>query len=80
MVKNRTIQVRLSRQQYDRIKRDSVDKGFGTLSSYFRYLALHREQAISNMIIQIHDSVVGNDPRADKTRGRTQDETIKMCL
>ena len=80
MVKIRTIQVRLTRQQYDRVKNDSVEKGFGTLSSYFRYLALHREQAISKMIIQIHDSVVGNDPQANKIRERTQDETIKRCL
>ena len=39
MVKIRTIQVRMTRNQYDRIKNNSKLKGFNYLSAYLRYVA-----------------------------------------
>lgn len=79
MVRIRTIQVRLSRQEYDRIKNDSVSKGFSTLSSYLRYLALYRDQAICRKILEIHESVVGSAIR-NSGKARTQNEILEKGL
>lgn len=79
MVRIRTIQVRLSRQEYDRIKNDGLAKGFNTLSAYLRYLALYRDQAICRKILEIHESVVGNEKRSSG-KGRIQNETLEKAL
>ena len=80
MLKIRVIQVRLSREQYDRIKNDCTAKGFGSLSSYFRYLALYRDQALSKKILEIHDSVVNREIQTKPGGAMSQDEAIKNCL
>ncbi|VTR66929.1 hypothetical protein DESC_540019 [Desulfosarcina cetonica] len=80
MVRIRTIQVRLSRDQYDRIKNDCAAKGFGSLSSYLRYLALYRDQALSKKILEIHDSVVSEKAQNRQGGTMSKDEAIKRCL
>lgn len=80
MVKIRTIQVRLSRQQYDQILNDSIAKGFSTLSAYLRYLALYRDQATLKKIIEIHDAVVSGKLPKKATKSGIEDATLKRAL
>jgi len=56
----RTIQIRLSRDQYSRIKLDSSVYGFNSLSAYLRYLALGRNYILEQKIAEIHKKIVGN--------------------
>jgi hypothetical protein len=76
MVRIRTIQIRLTRQQYDRIKNDCGMKGFGTLSSYLRYLALHQDESLSNRIREIHTLLFGGS--AKKNYRKRYDENIEL--
>lgn len=60
----RTIQIRLSRDQYDRIKSDAYVYGFNSLSAYLRYLALGRNYFLETKINEIHKIIVGNKKRS----------------
>lgn len=80
MVKIRTIQVRLTRQQYDQIMTDSTAKGFSTLSAYFRYLALYRDQSILKKILEIHESVVSKKLPRRTAKNGYNDETLRKAL
>ena len=55
----RTIQIRLSRDQYDRIKADALASGFYSVSGYLRYLALGRNFFLETKINEIHQMIVG---------------------
>ena len=66
MVLNRTIQIRLAREQYERIKEDCQQKGFESLSSYLRHLALHQDDLLHERIRNIHDHIVGPQPTPRK--------------
>ena len=84
MVKIRTIQIRLSRQQYEQIKNDSMVKGFATLSSYLRFLALHRDQTLTKKVIEIHDAIFsktngGKNGRSNRSRlNRLINEDVQL--
>ena len=68
MTYTRTIQIRLSRDQHNRIKADTIAKGFGSVSSYIRYLALARDRVTERKIWEIHSKIVGS----------AKDEKIKI--
>ena len=55
----RTIQIRLSRDQYNRIKADAYAFGFNSLSGYLRYLALGSNYVLEHKINEIYEKVVG---------------------
>ena len=54
MVNNRTIQIRLSKDQYERIKNYSRMKGFTSLSGYLRFVALDQDFLLQQKIYEIH--------------------------
>ncbi len=58
---SRTIQIRLSREQYNRIKQDSRLFGFNSLSAYLRYLALGRNHLNEKRIREIHEKLLGEE-------------------
>ena len=43
MVRNFSIQVRLRKDEYQRIREKAAVKGFESMSSYLRYVALEKE-------------------------------------
>jgi len=55
----RTIQIRLSREQYNRIKADAHAFGFYSLSGYLRYLALGRNYILEQKINEMHNIIFG---------------------
>jgi len=55
----RTIQIRLSREQYNRIKSDAMAFGLNSLSGYLRYLALGRDLILEKKIDEIYEKIVG---------------------
>ena len=67
MVMIRTIQIRLTRQQYERIKNESRIRGFNSLSAYIRYQALQKDEAIERKIYEIHQAV-GASPNNRKNK------------
>jgi len=58
MVKIRTIQIRLTRRQYEQIKNDCKAKGFASLSAYLRFLSLYRDDSIANKVCEIHRAII----------------------
>ena len=59
MTRVRAIQVRLTRQQHERIRADSAFYGFPSVSAYLRYLALARHQLLEGMIVEMHHILTG---------------------
>jgi hypothetical protein len=49
MVLNRTIQIRLSKAQYDQVKLNCEARGFEQLSSFLRHLALAQDQLMHQL-------------------------------
>jgi hypothetical protein len=62
MVLNRTIQIRLTKDQYDRIKAASLSRRFEIRSSYPRYAALHRDELLDRRVEYIYRILVGEPP------------------
>jgi len=65
MVRNRTIQIRLTKDQYERIKNYSRIKGFNSLSGYLRFVALDQDFLLHQKISEIHVHLLG-----EKSNGR----------
>ena len=55
MVMNRTIEIRLKKDQYERIKNNSRIKGFNSLSAYLRFAALGQDLTTQQKISEIHN-------------------------
>lgn len=73
MVLNRTIQIRLTLDQYERIKNNSRIKGFNSLSSYLRYVALNQDFVLHQRILEIHNHLLGqSEKRKFKRNGAYQ--------
>jgi len=62
MVNSRTIQVRLTGEQYERIKANTQAKGFNSLSAFVRYVALNQEFQLHQRITEIHRHLLGPLP------------------
>jgi len=60
MVMIRTIQIRLTRDQYERINNYSRIKGFNSFSGYLRFVALHQDFVLQQKIYEIHAHLLGN--------------------
>ncbi len=58
MVKNRTIQIRLTRDQYEQIKTYSKVQGFNSLSDYLRHTALEQDFILLQKISEIHKHLI----------------------
>ena len=54
MVMIRTIQVRLTRDQYEAIKMRSHTQGFNSLSAYLRFVALDQDLTLHKRVFEIH--------------------------
>lgn len=73
MVLNRTIQIRLTKEQYELIKNNSCIKGFSSLSAYLRYVALNQDFVLHQRILEIHNHLLGEQPgRKFKKNGAYQ--------
>ena len=70
----RTIQFRLTRSQYERIANDSRVRGFSSLSTYLRYLALAQDSFLEQKVSEIHRYLLGQSPERARRqpRGRQQ--------
>ena len=55
VVLNRTIQIRLKKEQYERIKNYSTQRGFNSLSSFLRFVALEQDFALQQKIYETHE-------------------------
>jgi hypothetical protein len=60
MPKNNLIKFLVDVEQYDRIKRNSSAKGFKTISSYLRDLALNKDRRFEELLVDIHREVINN--------------------
>ena len=62
MVMTRSIQIRLKKDQYERIKLNCQNKGFTSLSSYLRHVALDQDFILQQKLFEIHAHLLGNEP------------------
>lgn len=74
MVMNRTIQIRLKKEQYERIKNYSDMKGFSSLSGYLRFVALDQDFVMQQKISEIHAHLLGN-----KIHSKTKRNMAGQC-
>lgn len=58
MVKNRSIQVRLDKDQYAQLKTMMRARGFSSISNYVRYTVLHHDLTLQSKIIEIHQHLL----------------------
>ena len=78
MVKTRAVQVRLTRDQHERIKQNTQLRGFPSLAAYLRYVALDHEFVIHGKICDIHRFLLGEPPT--KQRRKTVKRTgVTKC-
>jgi len=66
MVKIRTVQVRMTRDQYDRIKNNSKLKSFNSLSAYLRCGALEQDFVLRQKISEINDHLPADKVKKKK--------------
>lgn len=70
MVNNRTIQIRLTKDQYERIKNNSRIRGFNSLSGYLRFVALDEDLILQQKIYEIHSHLLGDKPQGKFKQNR----------
>ena len=75
MVKIRTVQVRMTRDQYERMKHNSNTKGFNSLSAYLRYVALEQDSVLKQTLFEIHDYLLGDKTKSKK---KFKKNSVKM--
>ena len=67
MVRNRTVQVRLTKDQYERMRGNCQVRGFGTLSSFIRFVTLEQDLVLQQKVHEIHRHLLGM-PKVEKRR------------
>ena len=55
MVMNRTIQVRMTKDQYERIRNNTEVKGFHSMSAFMRFAALERDFIVEKKVCEIYN-------------------------
>ena len=58
MINNRTVMVRVTRDQHDRIKLNAIAKGYKTISQYIRHLALDKDMAFEKKFNELYNKLV----------------------
>ena len=66
MVMIRAVQVRLTKDQHERLKNYSEMKGFSSLASYIRYVALDQDFVVRQKIFEIHNYLLGDKEKPKK--------------
>ncbi len=66
MVMIRVVQVRLTRDQHQRLKNYAEMKGFSSLASYIRYVALDQDFVVRQKIFEIHNYLLGDKNKKKK--------------
>lgn len=74
MVMNRTIQVRMTKDQYERIRSNTEGKGFDSMSSFMRFTALERDFVVEQKIIEIYNLLFSKGTEA---RHRQTTKTLR---
>ena len=71
MVRNRTVQVRLTRDQHERMKGNCHVRGFGSLSSFIRFVTLEQDLMLQQKVHAIHEHLLG--PKKEPRKKRAGD-------
>ena len=66
MVMIRAVQVRLTRNQHEQLKHNAELKGFSSLASYIRYVALEQDFVMKKRVFEIHEFLLGNEVHSKK--------------
>jgi len=61
MVKNRMLQVRVTREQYERVSENANRQGFSSISDFVRFQTLEREWGMEQKITAIHDLLISQE-------------------
>lgn len=61
-------QVRLTREQYERLKQNCEMRGFSYLSSYVRFMALDVDMLMARKISEIHTHLLGDEPQPRRSK------------
>ncbi len=61
-----TIQIRLTRRQYEQIRDNAKTKGFASMSAYLRYLGLDQDFVVERKVHEIHAHLIPKKPDRGK--------------
>ncbi len=61
-------QVRLTKDQYERLKLNCRMRGFSYLSSYVRFMALDHDMWMARKIEEIHSHLLGPEPQVRRSK------------
>ena len=71
MVMNRTIQVRMTKDQYERIRNNTELKGFHSMSAFMRFASLERDFIVEQKICEIYNFLIGKNQLEVRRRQST---------
>lgn len=66
MVMIRAVQVRLTKDQHERLKNYAEMNGFSSLASYIRYVALDQDFVMRQKVFEIHAHLLGDQDQKKK--------------
>ena len=66
MVMIKAVQVRLTRNQWERLRNYAEMNGFSSLASYIRYVALDQDFVLRQKIFEIHSFLLGDQSKSKK--------------
>jgi len=72
MVRSRAVQVRLNKEQYERIWSYCKMRGFLSLSAYIRFAALEQDFSLLQKVYEIHRHLLG-EPKVERRKKRLGD-------
>ncbi len=78
MKKNRYLQVLVTSEQLERIKNKAVSRGYKTVSSYIRSIALEKDLVTEKRIEEIHRIIKKrwcSSPRSDQSLALSDQDT-----
>ena len=73
MVRTRAVQVRLTREQHERLRAVASARGFDTIAGYLRFAALDRHVLLEEKIIAIHRKLFPEEDQPRRKRRREKD-------
>ena len=68
MTNKRRLVVRLTRSQHDRVKNNAEAKGYKTISSYIRAIALEHDLGFENKVNEIFIRLTENDSQNNNNK------------
>lgn len=65
-------QVRLTKDQYERLKQNAITRGFSYLSSYVRFMTLDHDLWMAKKVEEMHAHLLGEEPPKKRSKKKRE--------